>query len=236
MALSEYMPYGAPELLDGARSRMARSTLFASVTVAILVSGLGAVLARSVTALLPARDEPRVIVLLPPLDQQVRVVTSPPKTPVMRSTDVRAFPIPVADPVAPTVELAPTDEARTDAIGPGHDTADPNSHVGPIAPASDEPNMLDPVFVDEYPALVKSVEPQYTDLARDAGVEGVVRVLMLVGLDGRVVRAVIAPGGSVPMLDDAALEAARGCVFTPALSNHRAVKVWVGRAYRFKLH
>jgi outer membrane biosynthesis protein TonB len=49
-------------------------------------------------------------------------------------------------------------------------------------------------------------------------------------------KAVIAPKGSVPMLDQAALEAARRSVFTPALANGRPVKVWVRQQYRFALH
>jgi len=50
------------------------------------------------------------------------------------------------------------------------------------------------------------------------------------------VRAIVRPGGSVPMLDDAAIGAALQCVFTPALANGRPVKVWVTQDYRFRLH
>src|SRR5215471_272315 len=41
MALSDYMPYGAPELLDGASPRMARATFLASGLVAALVCCAG---------------------------------------------------------------------------------------------------------------------------------------------------------------------------------------------------
>jgi protein TonB len=97
-----------------------------------------------------------------------------------------------------------------------------------------EPGVFVPV--DELPVAVHCAEAHYPDLPREAGVEGTVRVLMLVGLDGRVERAIIAPGGSVPMLDEAALAASRECVFTPALTNNHPVKVWVARNYRFSLH
>jgi hypothetical protein len=49
-------------------------------------------------------------------------------------------------------------------------------------------------------------------------------------------RAIVAPKGSIPMLDQAALDAALTCVFTPALTNGHPVKVWVSQGYRFSLH
>jgi hypothetical protein len=45
MSLSDFMPYGAPELLEGASPRMARSTFAASALVASLVWCLGLVAA-----------------------------------------------------------------------------------------------------------------------------------------------------------------------------------------------
>src|SRR5512144_1087361 len=45
MALSDYMPYGAPELLDGASPRMAQATFMASGLVAAIVCSLGLLIA-----------------------------------------------------------------------------------------------------------------------------------------------------------------------------------------------
>ena len=58
MSLSEFMPYGAPELLEGASPRMARSTFTASALVAAMVCCLGLVTAnrsslRDITGCLP---------------------------------------------------------------------------------------------------------------------------------------------------------------------------------------
>jgi len=50
-----------------------------------------------------------------------------------------------------------------------------------------------------------------------------------------VLKAIVQPKGSVPMLDQAAITAALASVFTPALVNNRPVKVWVTQDYRFKL-
>ena len=237
MALSEYMPYGAPELLDGARDRMARSMLFASLAVALLVTAVGVVLTHGGTTIpIDPGWIDTTVFLPPPLDPPPAYEPLPPVTPAPPRYDPERIPRPVPDVLAPPEIESPPAEPRAGDGGTGGPPAGAfpgDGHGGPPPP--------DPVIgvyqvIDVYPNLVTSVEPRYPDLAREAGVEGVVRVLMLVGLDGRVVRAVVAPGGSVPLLDQAALDAARGCVFTPALTNDHPVKVWVSRSYRFSLH
>lgn len=236
MALSEYMPYGAPELLEGASARLARSMLFAVVAVAILVPGLGALVAHRVTPLTNGPVEIPWAELLPPLTPQRLEPAPPPVNPVRLRVDPFAHPLPLDDRFVPAQDTAtPTPPGAS--LDLSRNSEGGRSGVqGQSGPTTQDPAIGEPVFVDEYPSLVTSVEPRYPDLAREAGVEGVVRVLMLVGLDGRVERAMIAPAGSVPMLDEAALAAARGCVFTPALTNRHAVKVWVSRSYRFRLH
>ena len=237
MALSEYMPYGAPELLEGARQRMASSTAIATLTVAMIVCGLGSLLAHSTRTLAPEFPPLRTFVLLPPM---LNPPVDAPRTilvaPAPASTHPQGLPVPVPDLVAPVLPADPANPGETIVQsvipGPGGTT----DLIGRVAPDGDFPGIHDYVYVDSVPNLVKGVEPVYPDIAREAGVEGVVRVLMLVGLDGRVMKAQVAPGGSVPMLDEAALVAARACVFTPALTNQHPVKVWVSRSYRFSLH
>src|SRR5882762_824854 len=98
MALSEYMPYGAPELLDGARSRMARSTLLASLSVALLVAGLGAITSRGMrTITLEPREIPGIKFLPPPTEPPRDFRTParvPPAPPLMHGP---AIPVPVPD-------------------------------------------------------------------------------------------------------------------------------------------
>jgi protein TonB len=118
--------------------------------------------------------------------------------------------------------------------GPADARATSDAGLRPGSELDPAPDVF--VYTDELPALVRKVEPRYPDLAREAGIEGTVTVQILVGLDGRVLRAIIAPRGSVLMLDEAALEAARASVFTPALANGKPVKVWVSQQYRFRLH
>ncbi len=237
MALSDHMPYGAPELLAGSRSRMACATLAASLAVTLLASGLGAILSRGVTTLTIASPESRVV-LLPPLDSPTGDQAPPPVRPAPPLSREPVTPVPVPDRVAPEDirDIHDTPPVPDVPGAPnGHDTAEPESHGLPVPPAEKDPEPGAFVPVDELPVVIHCAEARYPDLAREAGVEGVVRVLMLVGRDGRVERAIVSPGGSVPMLDEAALAASLQCVFTPALTNDHPVKVWVARNYRFSL-
>jgi protein TonB len=90
--------------------------------------------------------------------------------------------------------------------------------------------------VDVLPQEVREVKPPYPDLAREAGVEGRVLVHVLVGIDGHVLRAEADPHATVPMLEAAAVEAAREWVFTPALANGHPVKAWATIPFNFTLH
>jgi protein TonB len=104
-----------------------------------------------------------------------------------------------------------------------------------VAPSEDElPKFGDYVYVEELPEAITKVNPVYPDLAREAGVDGLVMVQALVGKDGKVkdVRVV----KSIPMLDESAKAAVRQWVFKPALSNNKPVAVWVGVPVKFSLH
>jgi len=237
MALSDYMPYGAPELLEAAPTRMARSTMMGSLAVALLVFSFGAVLSRSVTRTLEPPDEMPVIDLLdllpPPLsppDAPPEVVPAQPRGEPDAHSLVEVKPDEVVR-VDDVTKLAPSDGRTGD--GPVEGSVITSAGSGTFVARDPQPDEF--VYTTEWPALARAVEPRYPDLAREAGVEGTVTVLMLVGLEGRVLRAIIAPKGSVPMLDEAALEAARASVFTPALADGHPVKVWVRQQYRFRL-
>jgi TonB family protein len=73
-------------------------------------------------------------------------------------------------------------------------------------------------------------------MARQAGLEGVVTVRVLVLEDGSVKDAIVQKSSGVSSLDDAALAASFGCKFKPAIQNKRPVKVWVSFPYEFLLH
>jgi protein TonB len=237
MALKDYMPYGAPELLDAAPERMARSTMLASLFVALLVAILGTITSRQVQVVM----EPAV--LSDPTSLIDIFVPPPPPSGVPQVEPARPKGEPDAHSVAVVRpdELVPPDDFKEfvapenpTGTGPVDGRVTSGTAVLPSDGADPPPNVF--VYTDELPVLVRKVEPRYPELAREAGVEGTVTVQILVGLDGRVIRAIIAPRGSILMLDEAALEAARASVFTPALANGKPVKVWVGQQYRFRLH
>jgi len=105
----------------------------------------------------------------------------------------------------------------------------------PAPPAEDRlPEFGEYVYVEELPEVISKVEPTYPDDARQAGVEGMVMVQALVGKDGFVkdARAI----QSIPMLDEAAVDAVRQWVFKPARSKGQPVAVWVAVPVRFNLH
>jgi protein TonB len=104
-----------------------------------------------------------------------------------------------------------------------------------VAPPSEEelPKLGDYVYVEELPEAITKVAPVYPDIARQASVDGTVLVQALVGKDGKVKDAKVVK--SIPMLDDAAVNAVKQWVFKPALSNNKPVAVWVAVPVRFSL-
>lgn len=84
------------------------------------------------------------------------------------------------------------------------------------------------------PAAVSRPQPEYPELARRAGLEGTVYVKILVDKEGRVRDAILLRdvGGG---LGEAAVEAVRKWVYTPAIQNNRPVAVWVSQPVVFSL-
>src|SRR5262252_3353128 len=107
MALSDFMPYGAPELLEGASPRMARSTLAASGLVALLAWGVGLIVANQHPLIeIPVIPEPRFKLMprINPLEPAPKVQSVAPAPPLRVVADPRI----VQDPPAPTPFVEPT--------------------------------------------------------------------------------------------------------------------------------
>ena len=77
--------------------------------------------------------------------------------------------------------------------------------------------------------------PRYPLAARERGLEGVVVLSVLVRPDGRVDDATVAASSGAPVLDDAALNAVRTWLFTPATRGGRPVESIVEVPLRFTL-
>lgn len=106
-----------------------------------------------------------------------------------------------------------------------------------VAPPTGEPH--DPafgeyVYAEELPEAITRVPPNYPENARRASAEGTVIVQALVGRDGHVKDTRVV--NSIPLLDEAAVQAVRQWVFKPAMAKHQPVAVWVAIPVKFSLH
>lgn len=89
---------------------------------------------------------------------------------------------------------------------------------------------------DEPPSLTHFEVPSYPDLAREAGIEGTVRVKVLVGEDGKVMTVELISSDVTDAMAKAALVAARKCRFSPAKQRTTPVKAHVMIPFIFRLH
>lgn len=83
------------------------------------------------------------------------------------------------------------------------------------------------------PTKTRHVSPAYPSLARAARVEGLVVIEATIDLEGRVREARVLR--SVPLLDEAAVEAVRQWEFSPTRLNGRPVSVMLTVTVRFRL-
>jgi protein TonB len=102
-----------------------------------------------------------------------------------------------------------------------------------IGENSDE---MPPEFVpyEKAPEPLKKVFPAYPDLALKAGIEGQVIVKVWVDKEGKVKKALILKS-TAEVFNDAALDAAKQWLFTPAMMNKGPVDVWMAIPFKFKV-
>lgn len=89
------------------------------------------------------------------------------------------------------------------------------------------------VAVEEQPVPIEQPKPIYPEIARRAGIEGVVWVMILVDKTGKVRDVRITKGPE--MFQEAAKEACWKTVWRPAIQNQKPVPVWVTYPIRFTL-
>ncbi len=89
--------------------------------------------------------------------------------------------------------------------------------------------------VEVFPVCTYRPTPSYPDLARQAGVEGVVTLWIYVQADGTVADVQLYNSSGVSSLDDAAMSAARNTRWSPARNNGQPVGVWTSLSYNFEL-
>jgi len=119
--------------------------------------------------------------------------------------------------------------------------APPEATIPPTVLDSIKPLPLPPpappdtfVAYDTEPKLIKLFKPIYPEIARQAGVEGMVILKIQIDEEGKVVNAIVLQGLGAGC-DEAAIAAAMQCRFTPAMQRDKPVKVWISYPVRFRL-
>jgi protein TonB len=157
-----------------------------------------------------------------------------------------AVPLPVPDPQAldPTM---PTQNQlgfiNNPPVVPGSDSGRVRVVIDsqPIVsqPGPENPDIPDPkkfIYTIRRPELVSVPSPVYPERCRALGLEGKAVIQMLVDLDGSVLQARVMQSAGNSDLDSAAVKAAQGGRFSPALGGgSRPVRVWVAVPFVFEL-
>ena len=112
---------------------------------------------------------------------------------------------------------------------------DPDDGELPPPPPPVEAEIVPFWSLEEPPELIHFSPPYYPELAQKAGLECDVFVKVLVDTEGKVSKVeIISPCGKAGF-NEAAVEAAWKCVFTPGKQNEKAVRVWVSIPFQFRL-
>lgn len=246
IVLSQFFPYGAPELKQFYQRFMTKGLIIAAVLHFLGIASYY------------APDWLRKIGLIseePPPMRTVRIMKYSELGPPPSITNTSAAPaISVAAPtVKPSVGIpVPVPDAE---INPEQTIATQTemaADVGPVVDAGDgggggvpviesdikiEEDGPPPDFVafEKAPEVVKSVTPKYPELARRAGMEGTVFVRVWVDKEGKV-RKVEIQKSDAEIFNQPAIEAAEQMVFTPAVQGGSPVSVWVAMPFKFKLN
>jgi len=150
---------------------------------------------------------------------------------------------PTAAPVEAPSEIAPETgiEAGFEGVAGGVEGGIPGGVVGGITGGIPEappppPPPAEPVRVGgniKPPTKVRDVRPSYPPIAQSARVQGIVIIEATIGPDGAVRDARVLR--SIPLLDQAALDAVRQWQFTPTLLNGVPVPVIMTVTVQFTL-
>lgn len=173
-----------------------------------------------------------------PHDLQPRPADAPPPTGAVQQRPRQTRPVPIlvdtpaTDPVPPDTQVKRYEMG--DELLPGV--------PGPPMPegAGDEELYADAAPVEETPVLwnLKLVDmrpPNYPPRCLRLGIEGRVKVRVLVGENGRPQEVTVGESSGESALDQAAIEAVREWRFEPAKRNGVAVRAWAIVPVEFKL-
>ncbi|HEX2164091.1 MAG TPA: energy transducer TonB [Thermoanaerobaculia bacterium] len=155
----------------------------------------------------------------PPQKQQEIPKPKAKKVPIPDPTPDEPEPIRTPDEIQPEIDLPETDIIFDIPEGPP-----PSEPEGPIHVGGDV----------KAPVKVSAPQPQYTEIARKARIQGVVIVQAIINKQGDVTDVKVLKG--LPMgLDEAAVDAIRKWKFEPATLNGKPVDVYYNLTVNFTL-
>ncbi len=221
---------------------MRTSTFLASFLVHALIIGAAAVARIMATGELPEPPRATTFIVVRAEMPAAPPRRAAPQRQATTPTSTAAIPISEPDVIAPEVPRPePFDVPAGDGliVGPGSGSGAGSSAdllPPPPAPAA-APQSTQPLRVGgdvRPPQKVHHVAPHYPAIARSAGITGLVILEAVVDTSGSVqdVRVL----RSVPLLDDAAVEAVRQWRFTPTLLNGQPVPVIMTVTVSFSLN
>jgi protein TonB len=149
---------------------------------------------------------------------------------------------PVAEPPAlgPEQPVEPFDAPIAEGLLPGGDASAGLVDPFAIAPPPTPPARVTPAAPRRVggavraPQKIHHVAPEYPPIARSARVTGVVILEAIIGEDGGVRNVTVLR--SIPLLDNAAVEAVRQWRFTPSLLNGEPISVIMTVTVSFNLN
>jgi protein TonB len=147
---------------------------------------------------------------------------------------------PAAAPIEAPREIIPEPPPRMTSVVGGISTniaAPTTGVVGGIAPPPPPPPPAAPLRVGgdiKEPKKTKNVPPLYPRIAQQAKIQGMVIIEATIAKDGKVKDAKVIR--SIPMLDQAALDAVRQWEYTPPMLNNTPVDVLMTVTVNFTLN
>jgi protein TonB len=140
---------------------------------------------------------------------------------------------PVTNPVPPDTQVKQYEMGDEKLEGEPGPPSPPGAVVGGTGEATALPVHETPVI--KKVELVRMKPPVYPPRCLRMGIEGVVRVRVLVGEDGVPQEVTLAKSSGESLLDEAAIEAVKDWVFKPALRNGVPARAWAVVPIEFKL-
>jgi hypothetical protein len=156
-------------------------------------------------------------------------------------TDIKnAIPIPVPDDKALSNELIPSQTElsnRLIRIGEytGGEVKTIPTGTNIESPKEEIPEMKEFTPYEKAPVLIDFVTPVYPELARRSGIEGTVYVEVLIGKNGKPLKAIAVKYDSEIFVKPS-IDAAMKSLFTPAIQHKAPVMVWMTVPFKFRLN